>query len=188
MKRQHRRPSRSLLLLAIRYTEQRDNGLFYYQRAVPSDLRGRLPTKIIKVPLGTTDPAVALKKVKLLNAKHERQWDLLRADPNASAEAAEVQALHLLLEHGLTPHAPSQDEAALDALLRPFEAAERLTRTTVTRRIGKLIHGPTWGRWKWPPSICSSRRRTSSRMPWRCICGRTRRATTKTAGRRSKAP
>ncbi len=121
--RQHRRPSRSLLLLAIRYTEQRDNGLFYYQRAVPTDLRNRLPTKIIKVPLGTTDPAVALKKVKLLNAKHERQWDLLRADPNASAEAAEVQALHLLLEHGLTPHAPTQDEAALDALLRPFEAA-----------------------------------------------------------------
>ena len=31
--------------------------------------------------------------------------------------------LFLLLEHGLTPHAPSQDEAALDALLRPFEAA-----------------------------------------------------------------
>jgi len=123
MTRRHRRPSRSLLLLAIRYTEQRDNGLFYYQRAVPTDLRGRLPTKIIKVPLGTTDPAVALKKVKLLNAKHERQWDLLRADPNASAEAAEVQALHLLLEHGLTPHAPTQDEAALDALLRPFEAA-----------------------------------------------------------------
>ena len=93
--RQHRRPSRSLLLLAIRYTEQRDNELFYYQRAVPLDLRHWFPVKIIKVPLGTTDPAVALKKVKLLNAKHERQWELLRADPNASAEAAEVQALHL---------------------------------------------------------------------------------------------
>ena len=118
MKRRHRRPSRSLLLLAIRYTEQRDNGLFYYQRAVPTDLRGRLPTKIIKVPLGTADPAVALKKVKLLNAKHERQWDLLRADPNASAEAAEVQALHMLLEHGLTLHALTQDETALARRIR----------------------------------------------------------------------
>ena len=90
--RQHRRPSRSLLLLAIRYTEQRANGMFYYQRAVPSDLRDRLPTKIIKVPLGTADPVIALRKVKLLNSKHERQWDLLRADSNASAEAAETQA------------------------------------------------------------------------------------------------
>lgn len=62
--RQHRRLSRSLILLAIRYTEQRDNGLFYYQCAVPTDLRDRLPTKIIQVPWGATDPAVALKKVK----------------------------------------------------------------------------------------------------------------------------
>ncbi len=74
MKRPHRQASRSLLLLAIRYTEQGDNGLFCCQWAASTDLRDRLPTKIIKVALGITDPAVALKKVKLLNAKHERQW------------------------------------------------------------------------------------------------------------------
>ena len=37
---------------------------------------------------------MALKRVKLLNAKHERQWGHLQADPNASAEAAEIQAPH----------------------------------------------------------------------------------------------
>lgn len=118
----HRGASRSLLIFAIRYTYLR-NGLFYYQRAVPLDLAGRYPHKHIKVPLDTSDEAVVLRKVNLLNAKHERQWALLRADPNVSAEAAEVQALHMLLEHGLTPHATAQDEKALDALLRPFEEA-----------------------------------------------------------------
>jgi hypothetical protein len=41
-----------------------------------------------------------------------------RADPNASAETAEVQALHMLLEHGLTLHALTQDETALARRIR----------------------------------------------------------------------
>jgi integrase len=125
MTRRLKRLTRSLLILAIRYTEQRRNGLFYYQRAVPLDLRDRLSVKIIKVPLGTDDPATALQKVKRLNAQHEKEWELLRSDPTSSPAAAKAQALELLRKYGLTPHAPSvdQDEAALDALFAPMEEA-----------------------------------------------------------------
>ncbi|MCE1184278.1 MAG: hypothetical protein LWW92_01555, partial [Rhodocyclales bacterium] len=125
MTRRLKRLTRSLLILAIRYTELRKNGLFYYQRAVPLDLRDRLPVKIIKVPLGTADPATALKKVKRLNAQYEREWELLRADPTASPAAAKAQALELLRKYGLTPHVPAsdQDEAALDALFAPMQEA-----------------------------------------------------------------
>ena len=112
----------SLLRVKLRYTVSR-NGRLYYQRQVPADLAERFPVRLIKVPLGTGDPLRAARMVQALNAKHERQWDLLRADPSASAAAAEAQAVGLLLLHGLTPHDPNPSESSLEALLRPFEAA-----------------------------------------------------------------
>lgn len=112
----------ALITVKIRYTYQRD-GLLYYQRHIPSDLAGRLPGRLVKVPLGTADPVRAARLVQALNAKHERQWALLRADPKASASAAEAQAVELLMRHGLKPHDPSPSESSLEALLRSFESA-----------------------------------------------------------------
>jgi len=75
------------------------------------------------VPLGTPDPLKAVKTVQALNLKYERQWERLRADPTSSPAAAEAQAVELLLKHGLIPHAPDQDEARLNTLFAPMEAA-----------------------------------------------------------------
>ncbi len=75
------------------------------------------------MPLGTSDPLKAVKAVWALNLKYKRQWERLRADPTSSAAAAEAQALELLPKHGLIPHAPDQDEARLNTLFAPMEAA-----------------------------------------------------------------
>lgn len=112
----------SILRVKLRYTYLRQ-GQIYYQRHVPKDLLNRFPQSIVKVPLGTSDPLKAVKAVQALNLKYERQWELLRADPTSSAAAAEAQAVELLLKHGLVPHAPDQDEARLNALFAPMEAA-----------------------------------------------------------------
>jgi integrase len=112
----------SLLRVKLRYTYLRD-GQIYYQRHVPKDLAGRFPQSIIKVPLGTADPLKAVRLVKALNLKHERQWELLRADPSVSSAAAEAQALVLLRQYGLTPHSSANDEALLGAFTEPFDAA-----------------------------------------------------------------
>lgn len=117
-----RRAFRSLLILKIRYSYQRD-GVYYYQRRIPRSLENRYPSKHVKLNLETTDASVALRKVSELNRRYEAEWSALLADPDASPKAAREQAKALLASYGLRPFDQDNDEAALDAFSAPLEEA-----------------------------------------------------------------
>ncbi|WP_424217985.1 DUF6538 domain-containing protein [Thauera humireducens] len=51
-----------VLSVSIRYTYTRD-GYFYFQRAVPDDLRQVYGKRVVKQALKTTSPEIAARKV-----------------------------------------------------------------------------------------------------------------------------
>lgn len=103
----------NVLKVSVRNTYLR-KGLFYYQRAIPRDLRDKYPSSRIKINLETSDPIAAARKVAALDRKHEAEWTLLRADPSSSPQATRLQAERLLAEHGIDPRNPS-DELCSDS-------------------------------------------------------------------------
>lgn len=115
----------SLFKVEIPYTYPRKNKsgkvTIYYQRAVPDDLRTKYPSKRLKHSLGTDDSAKAAKLADKWNRHYEAEWALLRADPSVSAKAARTQAERLLVEHGIDPKAPDENELALEAFLSKLD-------------------------------------------------------------------
>lgn len=67
-----------LLKVAIKHTYIR-SGVFHYQRAVPTDLRGRYKALRLKLNLNTDDPVEAVSKVEILDRKLEVEWDAIRS-------------------------------------------------------------------------------------------------------------
>jgi integrase len=102
----------SVIKVSIRNTYLR-RGQFYYQRAIPRDLRDKYPSKLIKINLETGDPLVAARKVTALDRKYEAEWTLLRADPSSSPQATRLHAGRLLTEFGIDPKARELNELAL---------------------------------------------------------------------------
>lgn len=97
-----------VLKVSVKNTYLR-SGQFYYQRAIPRDLRDKYPAARIKINLETSDPLVAAKKVAALDRKHEAEWTLLRADPSSSPQATRLQAERLLADHGIDPKNPGDE-------------------------------------------------------------------------------
>jgi integrase len=111
----------NVLRVSIRNAYLR-RGVFYYQRAVPLDLQGKYPAKVIKLNLKTADPIAAAKKVTALNRKYEAEWELLRADPASNPKATRVQAERLLADHGIDHKAPDTDDHAFNAFIEKLDA------------------------------------------------------------------
>ena len=108
------------LLVTLKNTYAR-GGTIYYQRAIPTALRDRYPSRTVKHNLGTVDIATAARKVAELNRRYEAEWTGLQAAPESSPQALKVHAAALLASYGVTPGTPSvatSDEAGhfLDTL------------------------------------------------------------------------
>ncbi len=101
--------------LAIRYTYQRGSTTIY-QRAVPTDLRGRYPGKTIKRDLKTQDPVKVARLVAGLNKSYEAEWAALRQSPGASPASLKVHVREFLRGFRLAPHAVPDGTADPDAV------------------------------------------------------------------------
>ncbi|MGL1833737.1 phage integrase [Rhodocyclaceae bacterium SMB388] len=98
----------NVLRMSVRRTYLRQ-GRYYYQRSVPSDLRDKYPSKLLKLNLETSDPQTAARKVTELDRRYEAEWSILRGNPEASPKATRVHAERLLADHGIDPKAPDED-------------------------------------------------------------------------------
>ncbi len=74
------------------YLSRRNGGGYFYQRRVPKDLRYRrdvFKSQFIEVYLGTSDRAVAKRKVSAINEQWERTFDAMRRGDAITAETIE---------------------------------------------------------------------------------------------------
>jgi integrase len=62
------------------------NGIYYFSRAVPSDLRHRFPKRKIEVSLRTKSESKAARSAAALSDRLERYWDSLRMEMIYSKE------------------------------------------------------------------------------------------------------
>lgn len=72
------------------YLSRRNGGGYFYQRRVPKDLRHRCDVfkgQFIEEYLGTSDRAVAKRKVSAINEKWERTFEAMRRDESVTANA-----------------------------------------------------------------------------------------------------
>jgi len=114
------RLSIGLLQLTVPYTYQRGKTIIF-QRAVPTDLRDRYPSKTIKLDLKTSDWQVAARKAAKLLAAYEAEWSGLRAAPASSPKALKVHAAALLREFGIEPGAANNHPTAVDLFISRLE-------------------------------------------------------------------
>lgn len=114
------RLSIGLLQVTVPYTYQRGKTIIF-QRAVPTDLRDRYPSKTIKLDLKTSDWQVAARKATKLLAAYEAEWSGLRAAPNSSPKTLKVHASALLREFGLVPGCPNNHPTAVDLFIERLE-------------------------------------------------------------------
>lgn len=150
------------LQVTIKHTYRR-GATTIYQRAVPTDLRGRYPGATIKHDLKTADPLKVARLVEDLNNKLEAEWAGLRAAPESSPQSLKAHAVEFLRSWGLEPPAvpgkpsPENDPRALELLgehidskrgryaggddLRYREADSSDYLTPVEIEAGKLLHG-----------------------------------------------
>lgn len=91
-----------VLSVRIRYVFCR-NGRYYFQKAVPLDLRQKYPGGNIKVPLDVTDPGKLAKIAERLNREYEAEFERLRGDPLSSPAALKDHAKAFLRQWGLEP-------------------------------------------------------------------------------------
>lgn len=150
------------LLVTIKYTYPRGSTTIY-QRAVPTDLRGRYPGATIKQDLKTADPIKVARLVEDLNRKLEAEWAGLRAAPESSPQSLKAHAVEFLKTWGLAPQGargvagPGNDPQALallhdhidgkrerhaggdEHLYREADPADYLTPVEI--EAGKLLHG-----------------------------------------------
>lgn len=150
------------LLVTIKYTYPRGSTTIY-QRAVPTDLRGRYPGATIKQDLKTADPIKVARLVEDLNRKLEAEWTGLRAAPESSPQSLKAHAVEFLRSWGLAPQGgrgaadPGNDPQALELLhdhidskraryaggdehlYREADSADYLTPVEI--EAGKLLHG-----------------------------------------------
>lgn len=92
----------NVLTLRIRYIYSR-SGKYYFQKAVPGDLRDKYKGKTIKVPLGTTSPHELAKLAEHWNSRLEAEFNRLRDDPTASPASLKSHAKAYLQQWGLAP-------------------------------------------------------------------------------------
>lgn len=109
------------IVMRMKYVYQR-NGVSYYQRQIPKDLRDRYPTSgPIKINLETNECVVVGSKVAKLNKQYEALWDAMRKDPSLSPEKTQDEAKKLLKRFGVELRGDSP-EANLEGLCDFFEA------------------------------------------------------------------
>ncbi|MFV8641617.1 DUF6538 domain-containing protein [Ralstonia pseudosolanacearum] len=89
-------------------------GVVYYQRAIPTDLRDRYPSRLIKQSLGTDDVIKAKREIERLDRQYEAEWELMRKHLDATPKSISGQAIELLRAHGLSADATQNDELAIE--------------------------------------------------------------------------
>jgi hypothetical protein len=87
------------------------NDIFYFSRAVPSDLRHRFNKKKVEVSLRTKSEAKAAKSAAALSDRLERYWDSLRMEIIYSRE------LGISVVSDKPPSGASNDICIKDALV-----------------------------------------------------------------------
>ena len=113
------------LQVTIKYTYPRGKTTIY-QRAVPTDLRGRYPGATIKRDLKTTDPIKVARLVEELNRSIEAEWAGLRAAPESSPQSLKAHADAVLRAWGLAPH-PTENDPQAVSLLHDYLDDKRVT-------------------------------------------------------------
>ena len=106
-----------VLSVSIRYTYTRD-GYFYFQRAVPDDLRQVYGKRVVKQALKTTSPEIAARKVARLNASLEAEWQRLRSDPRSAPASLTTHAEVLLDSWSLRPKGEGRNDPEAVDLFR----------------------------------------------------------------------
>lgn len=84
-------------IMKINYLFKKPSGLLYFRRGIPADLRHFFKDKreIIK-SLATTDETIAAKKISILAAETDRQFETLRSSGNNRKKAEQfLQSLNL---------------------------------------------------------------------------------------------
>lgn len=109
--------------MKVRYLLVQD-GLCYYQRRVPLDLRSRYGRVNVKVPLGNLDPIQAAKRISTFAVAHDRVWSAMRG--NASLAPADLQeaARQMLREAGLE-EGIGLDHPVVDSFVNQLVEADR---------------------------------------------------------------
>ena len=99
-----------ILLVTLPYSYQRGK-VIYYQRPVPTDLKHRYTSKLIKVKLDTCNIVLAGKQIKAINRVVEAEWKTLRSTPDVVPQSIKAQAEDLLKQWDISPAALAHDDA-----------------------------------------------------------------------------
>ncbi len=88
--------------MSIKFLAER-NGVFYYVRRVPSELKNRYPSGTIRISLKTKDKAIAVREAMILNKKYELEFKALAAKEhlNSPDAVAAAEALARQYEYNL---------------------------------------------------------------------------------------
>lgn len=74
------------MALAMARPWKHPNGTYYLRKRVPKDLQALVGKKLVKLSLGTRDPAKARARHAQENVKLEKKWAVLRAGPQAGSQ------------------------------------------------------------------------------------------------------
>jgi len=111
--------------LIHKYIKQRENGIYYYRRRVPSRVIDIVGKEVEFISLKTRDPGVAKTKAARLNDNLENFWDgLMLNGPNPSEEKYQ-RAVSVAKSYGFTYLSmDSLLEAGVDEIIRRTKALQ----------------------------------------------------------------
>jgi integrase len=110
------------LVISVRHLKLK-NGVWWYQRRNPKDLRERLNLPVhVRQSLSTKDPSEAAAKAKVINASVEARWERLRGTLGDSGSVAYCRTTSVAWAS-----LASQGEARLLHLLTPTARGETVT-------------------------------------------------------------
>ena len=78
-----------------------NNGLPYYQRSVPKDLKGRIGKSLFKIKLEPTRGNNIAAQAASLAREHDALFKALREDPTLTVSEQKIAAIALLAQYGL---------------------------------------------------------------------------------------
>lgn len=111
-----------LITVTLKHSYIRDDGQIYWQRKIPKRHLARYPSSApLKRNLLTKDPAVAARKIALLDKEHEAIWREMDRDPEIAPLPAREAARKLLQSHGIDSPRHT-DEAGAEAFFETLEA------------------------------------------------------------------
>lgn len=113
------------LTLTLKHICRSRSGTVYWQRRIPADLEeryGRSGNLKERIGNAKTPTLVIAEKVARLDAQHNAQWAVLRADRTLYPEDIKKDAERLLTAHGFTPDGKPTHPAALELATSKLDA------------------------------------------------------------------